>query len=769
MAEPRLSQKVFDDLVTIFATRGSGCVKPFQDILFRDLNFMLQQILTDGNFFTTFETENGTLSSWEQVNQDISRLMGPFNFDIQFAKAILVVPSQFQSKIQSDYREVIGVEYQGCLDRILKFKKTRDIREERLNINRKLNGGIIINMSDKEVSPELVKEFENGKSFIRGIQNYRSERDIRKQRFLREEITGILNRMYFWGTRNMLNLCRNKPIKDELKLFHWETLEKDIVHNLANTFFSEDDVVFLKNIVTLLEGPAIELDLERYQKTFEIPEDQILVEADKGQGVVLLNKVDLIRMYERNNLKHDFIRTDLTEDDLVTDNLERRDHLASLIPKDVYKNLSNYLKRSLIQPTGMAPIFRPLVKVHKLDHPGYKDINIVSSRMVKSSSGAPFNCIAEVASTMTEPLINSLNEKIVEDHGWKPAMQDCIEVFNRLNQDDILHSPERLIGLEGDAVDMYLMMDHDIILKDIEEIMAYFEKDDEFVDFYTKALETLMKVNYWKQPGGIYTVGPRGANGFSIGCFLAANGSELIMVWREGKLLMVLKEKGLLEYVKLLSRYKDDFLLLLLWHPTKTIEIIKAVSQAFPSSLRFKFKISPVRVDFVDQSLYINQPNQNHVKLLRKAEASYDYPRKTTNTPDHSIYGTIHNCVRRSYERNTLDSDRKIDEDLYKMILKSRGFSKNDYSRIKRIVLDRKSKQISKKKWDSKGKIFSGMITFDKRSRCHTIISKCLAKCRIPSKYQPPLANPGPKIWQLYFKKRSFITSMDSFLEKEII
>ena len=114
-----------------------------------------------------------------------------------------------------------------------------------------------------------------------------------------------------------------------------------------------------------------------------------------------------------------------------------------------------------------------------------------------------------------------------------------------------------------------MCMDYEIIRTDIDEILLFFEKDDEFTDFYTRAIETLMRVNYWRQPGGIYTVGPKGANGFSIGCFLAANGSELIMVWREGRLLMTLKKRGLLPFVRLLSRYKDDFLLLFIKHLSK--------------------------------------------------------------------------------------------------------------------------------------------------------------------------------------------------------
>ena len=94
---------------------------------------------------------------------------------------------------------------------------------------------MIINMSPKTVPANLVKEFENGKSFIREQQDYELDSDIEKGRFLREEITNLLNRVYFWGSNPDKNLCRNRPIKNEGKMFHWRTLESDIVSNLNSS------------------------------------------------------------------------------------------------------------------------------------------------------------------------------------------------------------------------------------------------------------------------------------------------------------------------------------------------------------------------------------------------------------------------------------------------------------------------------------------------------------------------------------------------------
>ena len=171
-------------------------------------------------------------------------------------------------------------------------------------------------------------------------------------------------------------------------------------------------------------------------------------------------------------------------------------------------------------------------------------------------------------------------------------------------------------------------------------------------------------------------------------------------------------------------------------------------------------------MDFVDQSLYINQENQNYVRLLRKAESSYDYPRKTTNMKRQTIYGTLHSCVRRSYERNTLESDIRIEEDLYRLILRSRGFSKRDYNKVKTIVLDRKSRNIKKPKWDSNGKVFPGVLTYDRRSHCHKKVSRLVHSCGLPKKYQLPLPNRGKKLWQFHFKKRVYIQDMDLLVEE---
>ena len=174
----------------------------FEKILLQDLVDMHQQIILEGNFYSTFETGNGVLDHWESVNSDIRRLLDPFDFDLQFDKAIEKVG--LRDQISSEDRHSVEIEYFNHLNYILSVKKKQDIIDARNKIIRKLSSGVIINMSDQKIPPELIEEFRDGKNFIRCLEDYGKEIDILKHRFLREEITGLLNRMYFWGSKSMV-------------------------------------------------------------------------------------------------------------------------------------------------------------------------------------------------------------------------------------------------------------------------------------------------------------------------------------------------------------------------------------------------------------------------------------------------------------------------------------------------------------------------------------------------------------------------------------
>ena len=751
----------------------------FLNKLFEGLDDMLNHIIDNGNFSFDFETEYGVLGSYEQVGKDLCRMARPFQFELEVdiaLKSLSGIPDNLLETFSAAKGRIKDI-YMYSLANLLSLKKDSDIKVQKDNVLRKVNDTVIVNMTEEPIEPKMIDKFCKGKKWIKE-QKYKSDKDqpvgmSLDEVFQRKELENVLNSMYHWGDKQEVNLLRSCPKLEKDKIFTWNNLEADIVEFSKTPGLFESDLIFLNNILDFLESCVISFGLAEDTKEFKTPPDKILVEADKSQGVVLMYIVDLLDMYDRNNQEHNYVKTNITEVDLVADNLSMRDFLAGMLPKEVKDNLSPKLKTWLNRPFGMAPIMRPLIKLQKLENPGPKDRKIVKARMVKSSSGAPLNVIAEIMSDLTVPMIDKLNSDIKHKFGDKPAVKDCVEVFETLTSKNIQNIDSFCMGFEYDAENMYLQLDHCIIKEDYAEILDYFEKKKDFKDFYLRALEVLMTHNHFRQPGGIYTVGPMGSQGFSIGCFFASNGSEGAMVWREGKLLMALHKRDLLKYVKVNKRYKDDGIVLIEWHPTKTLEVIVLLCETFPQSLKLKFKCSPVKIDFVDQSLYINNFNkdskkwQSHVTLLRKKEASYDIPRFGTNMKDSVVFGTLHSYIRRAEERNSLEQDKVNNHNLYKIIVKHRGFRKNDYKKVKKIVLDRKSGKVEKKpKWDSGGKKFPGKITFDRRSNCHKKIINVLKSCKLPDRFSPPLPNHCNSVWQEEFKKKKFMGGLDKYVEK---
>ena len=146
---------------------------------------------------------------------------------------------------------------------------------------------------------------------------------------------------------------RNFPILVEDKTFNWSSLEKDLVDFSKNNL-DLDDIKFLKNLSNNLENSKENFKLKKRSKDENTPKDKVLIEADKNQGIIMMDKIDVLNMYERNNKKHNYIKTELTEEDVVFDNLQKRDYLIGLLPKVIKENLSGDLKDKINKPYGMV-------------------------------------------------------------------------------------------------------------------------------------------------------------------------------------------------------------------------------------------------------------------------------------------------------------------------------------------------------------------------------------------------------------------------------
>lgn len=742
------------------------------DTLLEDLVIFKDKIEGAGDYSIEFTAEYGKLQETDRIKIELEKMRRPFDSGYLLEK---VVKLGIERKISWDEKNngTIMKEYENALKCIKEEKRKDDKWKEEKAIDKKLSGGVLINLTDKPIKKELTEYFEMGGKWIGEILI--DDVDV----FKRSQYTNILNTMYGnWFKENPL-LLRNDPILKNKQHFEEEHLEKSIVDCMKIPGIGVEDVDFFKNILVDLDTIKKKEKKGKEGDVSLIDDNMTLVEADKKQGICLLYMSDMLKIYDRANEQQGYILTDLTEKELVRDGLIRRDRLKSIMPKEVEKRLTKKLEKQLNMPGGMAAIQRPLLKVHKHKVPNFDIINDMKARFVKSSSGAPVNVIAEILSRETKPMIDTLNKEMEDNFGFKPSVQDCEETFKKLSEIQIKNMGCLVVGLEADVEDMYPSMAHEVVMGDMEEILQHFGKSEEYKTFYMNSLDDIMKINYFIQPKGIFTNGRKGAKGFAIGCLYSADGSEIIMVWRERRAVEKLFNRDLMRFVKVWMRYKDDFLIVLEYHPTKTFEIMETICEVFPDCLKLKFKMSFSRVDFLDQSLYINNWDEDecnnfgsYVKMLRKKEAAYDIPRSGTNMEESIKIGTIYCYVRRAMKRNSEDRDKLWNEKLYMKILGCRGFGETRYKRLKRKILKRwENKEIEgtrgkKPAEEKESKKYAGGTIFDNRTKIHKKISRDIQANKIPSRFSNPITLPGKSRWKNQFTKKKFNQRLRDFNEK---
>ena len=118
-------------------------------------------------------------------------------------------------------------------------------------------------------------------------------------------------------------------------------------------------------------------------------------------------------------------------------------------------------------------------------------------------------------------------------------------------------------------------------------------------------------------------------------------------------------------------------------------------------------------------------------------------------------------------ERNSLMKDVYWNENLYKMILRARGYSYREYKDIRRIVVKRKDEEKvrnegMRKKEYRKG-FFAGCVEYDEKTKVHEELIKSIKNCGIPQKYSKPISVPGRNIWKKEFTKRKFLVEMKKY------
>ena len=711
------------------------------------------QDLNVSDYRIEFQTNRSLLLETSILNKKIETAMKPFLIEKNFQDSLCKITKPKLRLLCLQNKMLFMDEYTRRLNKITERVKLKHDGEENLNIINKLKDSVIFDMTSNSFShTDLLMTFGNGKKWIDKL----SVKDHKKLILL--QATSALNVMYGKLLKCPYKINNRIVLKEDP--FNPDNFNKQLNKLRLFPSLDDEDRIFLTNIQVELNNIG-SFNFPKSSKKSKLPNDCLLIEADKGIGIAIINKSNLLDLYRRANKKHGFILSEMDTDSYIRFIVLERNKILKSMTHEIKSQLTKNILHGLEKDYGQLPILRPLLKLHKLDNPGHKDVNILTARLIKAGIDCPLNGVGAALSQLSKSVMKDARSYILKEFGIVVGLIDCDEAFNSISS--IKHN-STFLGIEADAQDMYIELIYPIVKIATHELLTILGRSNSFIYFFLEMLKLLMSFNYFLEPEGVYTTPKEGSQGFSIGCKYAADGSEIAMISYEIKILEKLKALNLLVFILFFHRYKDDLCIGISWDCSRTMEILQIIAEGYPESLILKFVVSPIFFDFVDIRSYIKADGSLSIKLLRKALATYDINRPNSNTTDFIKDSTFFSFIYRSNKRCNGNSNRMKQLIKSKFILRTRGFSTNKWNEIFNKVSYRslKIKKVVPVIKKYKGR-YAGGFSFDKVSLLHVKMRDNFKKCGLPEKFNPQIALPHKSIWNHYYSKAKLMEEMTEF------
>lgn len=705
----------------------------------------------------SFSTHGGTSADWKSVEEGLRGLSDMLDFDKLICRGLdTLTKPKVKCFIQSktlDIRNLLS----KTLTQWLQRHSRASNQAETKNIQANLDEGVIYNLTPvADIPAQLRIDFHLGGKFI----PHGNTPDNNPSSFVYREIAQSLQRMYSYKGGSF----RNNHLKQDITIF------------AQNPGLDEPDKNFLLNLLERIDSiiPIISIRRQKYvvrlgsinDVSEEGGSDLVILEADKNIGLTILTKSQVMEIYRKTNEEHGYIRSDFTESTYIKTFTKTRNELIPFIPTNLRAKLTKRQIALFHSSEGNVGLLRPMPKLHKLAKADYNHFHLLRSRAIKASSSDPVNHVASVLSTLSKELINDMKSKIKQESGLTTGLNGCDEAFEALNNaSNISDHTGHHLNVEGDAHNLYPSLPHQLVRTSIRRIFLEVERSHTFRSFFLTCLYLIMTFNIFMEPDGIYTTNPSKALGFSIGCKFAADGSELVLLLYELILIRRLIKEGLLGFIPILIRFRDDLFIRVQGDITKSLRALRIIALGYPESLRMDFKASPIFGEFLDMSIrsYTNS-KPFEICLLRKKLARHDINRPTSNTSSQIKRSALISNAYRAHRRSNNARSKDHQLNVGCMIAVDRGFTKKFWDSILRRVKASGPMKKQGRHQEQYRRRYAGGFSYDEGSKSHLLLTDLFNTCSLPSNYNKPISLPSKSMFQYYHTNRKLLRSMEDFV-----
>ena len=157
-----------------------------------------------------------------------------------------------------------------------------------------------------------------------------------------------------------------------------------------------------------------------------------------------------------------------------------------------------------------------------------------------------------------------------------------------------------------------------------------------------------------------------------------------------------------------------------------------------------------------------NLPNEKNLYIaqLRKKETTYDIIRANSCTPNIYKEAGIRSAVLTNLRNSNRVLEKKYGSELNRFILNKRGHNLTKMIKMEKNIKNKeyKKKKEGKIEKHSDEKRYLSSVTFDKRSKIHSIIRNITNNCGLPDYVKKPTVIGGKKLLSYAFSRKQMMS-----------
>ena len=474
------------------------------------------------------------------------------------------------------------------------------------------NSSVILNLTDSEIPPELVRKLSSGSNFV--PMDHLSSAELRV--FVENDLKNAAINFYREEHKVYPLVDQSASLTSVLK----QLMSQSPSNSYQLEFYTSMHNNYMENGYQFYEQFEKGHYIESKDALKMTPNGTILTLTDKGLGPCLLPVEWYVQQYKIQAEKGKHAATGLSSDQCINLLKATIQNFRSTLSSDECLTLKQYFVSG--NPNYKVGIMKVIPKIHKLTEFDSQAWTKLPSRPIRGAENCPINPYSQTLCKLLQEMHNSLRNELFKTGIKFPLIYGCDEFSDNIQKTKFGRSTWSTKTLvSGDFSDAYTKSNLADLQGSISKLGILARWSEHKMSLARKLAKLVFENCYFETPSGIL----RQTQGFPMGGHCSREGLDNILLSREIDILSSPVSKNLLFY----QRMVDDISTAVDGGFMVVKSLLDKLAQFYPNSMPLNIQISFGYSHFLDSHVYNilqeDQVSQFTTSLSYKPLSKFDY------------------------------------------------------------------------------------------------------------------------------------------------